>query len=108
VKNGTSSWNVKKEVIDKLTFLIFFAVARCVPDLNESEMTKQRKEGIMMAKIKEKKGKTSKKCRGCGLDCSIVRGVALTGVPDSQKKEKAIAMFGSEKSKYTPETCIKR
>lgn len=57
---------------------------------------------------KSTKAKTNKKCRGCGLDCSIVRGIALAGIPDSQKKEKAIAMFGSEKPKYIPETCIKR
>ncbi len=54
------------------------------------------------------KSKTSKRCKGCGLDCSIVRGVALAGVPDSQKKEKAIAMFGSAKPMFTPDTCQKR
>ena len=57
---------------------------------------------------KQTKAKSNKKCRGCGLDCSIVRGVALAGVPDSQKKEKAIAMFGSAKPMFTPDTCQKR
>ena len=60
-----------------------------------------------MAKIKEKK-KSNKRCRGCGLDCSIVRAVALKDIPDSQKKEKAVIMFGSEKPKYEPATCPKR
>lgn len=54
------------------------------------------------------KKKSNKNCRGCGLDCSIVRGVALAAVPDSMKKEKAIAMFGSEKPKYEIATCPKR
>ncbi len=55
----------------------------------------------------EKSTKPSKKCRGCGLDCSRVRAVALYDVPDSQKKEQAIKMFGSEKPACTPETCKK-
>jgi len=54
------------------------------------------------------KAKSNKRCRGCGLDCSVVRAVALADVPDSQKKEKAIAMFGSDKPKYEPATCLKR
>lgn len=56
----------------------------------------------------EKKKKNLKKCRGCGLDCSIMRAIALAGIPDSQKKEKAIALFGSENPKYVPATCQKR
>lgn len=63
---------------------------------------------VNMVKDKKEKTKTSKKCRGCGLDCSIVRAIALVDVPDSQKREKAIAMFGSAKPKYEPATCPKR
>jgi len=58
-------------------------------------------------KATKAKSKTNKRCRGCGLDCSIVRAVALADVPDSQKKEKSIAMFGSEKPKYEPGVCPK-
>lgn len=70
-------------------------------------------EGMITMNIKKTskkstKAKSSKKCRGCGLDCSIVRTIALADVPDSKKKEKAVAMFGSEKPRYTPETCSKR
>ena len=57
---------------------------------------------------KSTKAKSSKLCRGCGLDCSIVRAVALKDIPDSMKKEKAVAMFGSEKPKYESTTCPKR
>ena len=54
------------------------------------------------------KAKSSKKCKGCGLDCSIVRAVALKDTPDSMKKEKAVIMFGSAKPRYEPATCPKR
>ncbi len=59
---------------------------------------------------KDVKGDTKpgKKCRGGGLDCSVVRAIALAAVPDSQKKESAIAMFGSEKPRHMPEFCPKR
>lgn len=57
---------------------------------------------------KDVKTKVGKKCRDCGLDCSIVRGTALAGIPDSQKREKAIAMFGSAKPMFTPDTCRKK
>ena len=60
-----------------------------------------------MAKTKVK-AKSSKKCSGCGLDCTVLRAIALAAVPDSMKKEKAIVMFGSAKPKYEPATCPKR
>ena len=57
---------------------------------------------------KSKASKAGKKCRGCGLDCSILRAIALDKISDSERKERAIAMFGSEKPKYTQENCPKR
>lgn len=52
--------------------------------------------------------KPDKKCRSCGIDCSRVRGIVLANVPESEKKEQTIKMFGSEKPACTPETCKKR
>lgn len=52
--------------------------------------------------------KLSKKCRSCSLDCTRVRTLALMKYPDSEKKIRAISVFGSENAKYTPDTCPKR
>lgn len=62
------------------------------------------------AKSKDVKGKDkkSKKCKSCSLDCSIIRADALGTVSVSEKKERNIALFGSEKAKYTKETCPKK
>lgn len=67
------------------------------------EIKKTKKD----AKPKDAK-KIDKKCRSCSLDCSRVRLLALAKFTDSEKKERAIAIFGSEKVKYVPETCPKR
>lgn len=52
--------------------------------------------------------KLSKKCKSCSLDCSRVRMLALIRFPESEKKSRAVGMFGSENPKYVPETCPKR
>lgn len=65
-----------------------------------------------MATIDKTKNKgesrPGKKCKSCGLDCIIVRGLAVAGLPDSKKPEKLKAMYGDTKPAYNPENCKKR
>lgn len=55
------------------------------------------------------KDKTARKCRACSLDCEITRSETLKGLVTYQdKKERSIAVFGSEKPMYTVDKCPKK
>lgn len=57
----------------------------------------------------ENKPKTFKKCRSCGLDCTVVRARAIEKVVSEVERRKIIvSMFGDSKPKYGTDNCPKR
>lgn len=58
--------------------------------------------------VEKSKMKLFKKCRSCGLDCTIVRARATEKVADSAKKKVVEVMFGEGKPKYGTDNCPKR
>ncbi len=80
---------------------------RCTKRVIDMEIIKEKVKKDDNKKDTKKTG-AGKKCRKCSLDCTINRGLAVVGVPDSKKAEKLKVMFGDTKPAYSPETCKKR
>lgn len=62
----------------------------------------------MVDKMKNKDGnRPGKKCKNCGLDCSVVRALSVINLPESMKSEGLKAIYGDTKPVFNLENCKK-